>query len=131
MSEKILTLQNEGNSLAPRDTIMNDRGHYLNERDNSWGSKFNATLYGCPNDGSIKVKELLLKQFGALPSRRFVAPLFVEIHTAENVTATEVQEWLHSIVRIATDCRRHGLGPVAENLGLITVDWSKLQEVSL
>jgi hypothetical protein len=129
MSERILTLQNEGTANAPRYAIMNHEGHYLNEKDGTWGRKSDCTLYGTPNAGATKIQDLLLERFSRVPTRKFVAPLVVKLYTDQPVTKTQVEDWLHQVVRIATDSCRHGLGPVVDSLGLITVDWSQLKEI--
>ena len=130
MSEKILTLQTEGTSLAPRYAIMNEEGHYYNEQNESWGSKSDGTLYGTPNAGAIKIQELLMQRFGHLPTRTFVAPIIVELFIDRPANTRQVKDWLHQVVRIATDSCRRGLGPVANSLGLISVDWTKLREIT-
>ena len=129
MSEQFLTLQPEGTSERPRYSIMDQQGRYLDERDGTWGERTNATLYSNPTDGCAKIQDILLEIFGNVPSRRFVAPLFVDLHCDNPVTTNEVRDWLYQVVRIATDVDRHGLGPVADSLGLITVDWSQLREI--
>jgi hypothetical protein len=130
MSERILTLQPEGTSDRPRFSIMDDQGRHLDERNGVWGDRKNATLYSNPADGCRKIQNILLESFGNLPSRRFVTPLYIDLHSDNPVTETEVKDWLYQVVRIATDCDRHGLGPVADSLGLINVDWSLLTEIT-
>ncbi len=94
MSNKILTLQTEGTSLAPRYSIMDEQGFYYNEEDGSWvdvtdendpstlsnkRDRPQYTLYCSPNVGCTKIQELLLKSFENLPTKSYVAPFILKL----------------------------------------------------
>lgn len=129
MSKKFLTLQPEGTSDRPRFSIMDDEGNHLDERNDSWGDRDKATLYANAADGCRKIQNILLEKFGNVPNRRFVVPLFVDLYCEDEVTSKQVADWLYQVTRIATDVDRHGLGPVAESLGLLNIDWDLLREM--
>ena len=129
--KSMYTIENAGTIETPRYAIMNDVGEYLNEDDESWGEKSARTLYATPDAGCRKIQEMLLDLFGELPTRTFAVPLIVMLHTEENVTRDQVEEWLQQVVRIATDPNhRMSLGPVSNSLGLLMLQLPQLREIT-
>lgn len=130
--KNMYTLDGVGTREMPRYAIMNDGGKYLNDQTGEWGELKDGTLYSTPNDGCTKIQDMLLSQFSDGPTRKFVAPLIVTLHTEEDVTRDQVEEWLTQVVRIATDSNhRMSLGPVSNSLGILVLDVSQLKEVTV
>lgn len=128
--KSMYTLENAGTRETPRYAIMDDSGQYFNDQNRTWVEK-GYSLYADANSGLRVIQELLLEKFGKLPTRVFVAPLILHIHTKASVTRDQVEEWLIQVVRIATDPNhRMSLGPVSESLGLLMLDCASLEEVS-
>ena len=128
MSANILTLKTEGTATAPRYTIMNDEGKYYHN-DGKWGSHQGCALFSDSNAGCHQIHNLLIEQFGLLPSQQtFVVPLWITLRAEEKVSKDTLEEWLRKVTKIATDSNA-GIGPVENSYGCLQVFWSQMEEI--
>jgi hypothetical protein len=62
------------------------------------------------------------------PSRRYVAPIIIDLYSENKVSLRDLQFWLAKVSKLLIDSPEHGNGPVAGSLGLCRIDWEQLKE---
>ena len=96
-----------------------------------WSSKENEAQVFCNNNEALeRVQKLLLLDIGPMPARRFQAPIFLDLYSDQEISVRDLQIWLTRIAKLLMDSPRHGNGPLQGTLGLASIDWSQLKELS-
>jgi hypothetical protein len=88
-----------------------------------------GTLYYRVNDATTKMREILLAEHGHKPVRKFRAPVYLELYTTEEIKQAEIEDWCLKATRLIIHADQHGMGPVNESLGLVSVNWGQLEEI--
>lgn len=124
----ILTLENRGSITHPRYVLMNSYGFvYCEERD--MFVEMGGTLYHDVNPATTQMRQLLLAEHVGEPVRRFTAPIILDLYTTKDVDQATIEDWCLKATRLILHADQHGMGPVNESLGLISVNWAKLREI--
>jgi hypothetical protein len=125
----ILTLENRGSIEHPRYVLMNSYGWVFDEEVGEF-VETGGTLYHDVNPATTKMREILLAEHGHKPVRKFRAPVYLELYTTEELTQAEIEDWALRATRLIIHADQHGMGPVNNSLGLVSVDWGKLEEIA-
>ena len=78
----------------------------------------------------MKMREILLAEYEGEPVRKFRAPVYLEVYTTEEVSQSVIEDWCLRATRLILHADQHGMGPVNDSLGLVSVDWGKLEEIT-
>ena len=125
----ILSLENRGSIEHPRYVLMNSYGWCWDDEAQEFVEK-GGTLYHQVNDATTKMREILLAEHGDRPVRKFRAPVYLELYTTEEISKPVIEDWLLLATRLILHADQHGMGPVNDSLGLVSVDWGQLEELS-
>ena len=77
------------------------------------------------------MREILLAEHSHKPVRKFRAPVYLELYTTEEISNSLIVDWLLRATRFILHADQHGMGPVNDSLGLVSVDWGQLEEISM
>ena len=124
----ILTLENRGSIRHPRYVLMNSYGWVFDEEADEFVES-GGTLYHDVNPATTKMREILLAEHGHKPVRKFRAPVYLELYTTEEIKQAEIEDWCLKATRLIIHADQHGMGPVNESLGLVSVNWGQLEEI--
>lgn len=125
----ILSIENRGTIENPRFLLMNSFGWFFDEEADEF-VETGGTLYHQVNDATTKMREILLAEHGDKPVRRFRAPVYLDLYAIEEIPQNQVEDWALRATRLILHPDQ-GLGPGGgKNLGLVSIDWSKLEELS-
>lgn len=117
----ILNIEERGTSPCRRFVVANPYGFEFAE-DTQEFIEGKGTLYYSRNDAALKVREILLAEYGDKPVRRFRTEVVVEVHADENVTLESVQDWAMASTRLIL-FPENGLGPGGDdNLGFCSIN---------
>lgn len=123
----ILNIVERGTSLCRRFVVANPYGFEFAE-DTQEFIEGKGTLYYSRNDAALKVREILLAEYGDKPVRRFRTFVDVEVHAGNHVTLEAVQDWCMAATRLIL-FPENGLGPGGDgNLGFCSINWAMLEE---
>lgn len=125
----IITLHNRGSIQHPRYVLMNSYGWCWDDEGQEFVEK-GGTLYHDVNPAMLRMRELMLEDFEGQPVRTFRAPVYLELHTTEEIKQSVIEDWLLRCTRFILHSDQYGLGPVNNSLGLVSVNWGELQEIS-
>ncbi len=89
-----------------------------------------AALFAISNDACVEVQRLLLMNHVLLPLKRYRAPVYLDLYCEEDVPEIEIKRWLHRAAKLLINSPTHGNGPVSGSLGLTTIRWSELEEIT-
>lgn len=116
-----------GNTNFPRWVIVNQFNEYWTG--DSWSEEESERqIYAKSNDACTEYQRLLTEAYGEMPVRRFEVKFSLDLFKHKDVSEDQVKEWLHKICRVNMDTNTHGIGPVEDSLGLVSIDWSLLKE---
>ena len=90
-----------------------------------------GTLYHDVNPATMKMREILLAEHGHKPVRKFRAPVYLELYADDQIDQATIEDWCLKATRLILH-PDHGLGPDGEShsLGLVSVNWSQLEEIT-
>ena len=126
----ILTVVNAGTPDFPRYLIANQFLQYFTG--NGWTeqkSERGALVYRDANDALEMTSALLLLKHEHLPVKFFKAPLYLQLHTPQEVSMRDLQMWLFRATKLLVDSPRFGNGPVAGSLGICRIEYKELKEL--
>jgi hypothetical protein len=126
----ILTVTNAGTPEFPRYLIANQFLQYFTG--DGWtrqGDQRGGLVYRDANDALQTTSSLLLLKHEHLPVKCFRAPLYLQLHSPDEVSMKELQLWLFRATKLLVDSPRYGNGPVAGSLGICRIEYSELEEV--
>jgi hypothetical protein len=89
-----------------------------------------GTLYYRVNDATTKMREILLAEHGDKRMRLFTAPITLELYCDDDINQETIENWCLKATRLILHADQHGMGPVNESLGLVSVNWGQLEEIS-
>jgi hypothetical protein len=123
---KMLAISITGPHLAHRFVIIDMDGNYWCGKDTQWTRDHRkAGLFATPADAGEKVRELMLSEVPG-PLITFTTEIVIEVKSPTPVSAKEVSEWLNKSVKMYVDARC-GIGPVADSMAMLRVDWDNLK----
>lgn len=125
----IYTLENRGTVENPRFLLMNSYGWVFDEETDEF-VETGGTLYHQVNDATTKMRQILLAEHGHKKMRRFVAPVSLELYCDEGIDQSTIEDFCLKATRLIIHADQFGMGPVNDSLGLISVNWGNLQEIS-
>ena len=118
-----------GPKHARRYYIVDGNHNYWNDTDQTWTrNPQEAELFADKAEVADKMHNLMVTQVPGL-LQRFVAPVVVEVKTAEPITAEMLAQWLDEAVQIWLDIN-HGTGPTDNSIVMLRLDWPQLADVS-
>ena len=126
----ILTVVNAGTPEFPRYLIANQFLQYFTG--SGWTeqkSERGALVYRDANDALETSSSLLLLKHEHLPVKFFHAPLYLQLHSPQEVSMAELKWWLFRATKLLVDSPRFGNGPVAGSLGICRIEYSELKEL--
>jgi len=126
----ILTVMNAGTPEFPRYLIANQFLQYFTG--DGWTPQKDergALVYRDANDALQTTSSLLLLKHEHLPVKFFRAPLYLQLHSPQNVSIRELQMWMFRATKLLVDSPRYGNGPVTGSLGICRIEYSELEEV--
>ena len=126
----ILTVVNAGTPDFPRYLIANQFLQYF--IGNGWTeqkSERGALVYRDANDALETSSSLLLLKHEHLPVKFFQAPLYLQLHSSQQVSMQELKWWLFRATKLLVDSPRFGNGPVAGSLGICRIEFKELKEL--
>lgn len=124
----ILGIHTKSTAEHPRYVISDGDSNYWTGT--SWSpDEDEAFLYHALPDAATDIHKLLMLQYGNLPRKRFVAPIYIDLYSENTVDLNVLKLWLHRISRLLMKSEQHGNGPLNGTLGLCHIDWKKLKEV--
>lgn len=124
----VLSLVSRGSPEFPRYAIADQFLRYWTGE--TWSDdEDHGLLFADPNTACDEMQKLLMVDYMDKPVRRFRAPIYVDLYTANDVTLRDLKDWLFKVSRLLIDSPKHGNGPVEGSLGLCQIDWSELEEV--
>jgi hypothetical protein len=126
----ILTVMNAGTPEFPRYLIANQFLQYFTG--DGWTPQKDergALVYRDANDALQTTSSLLLLKHEHLPVKFFRAPLYLQLHSPQNVSIRELQMWMFRATKLLVDSPRYGNGPVSGSLGICRIEYSELEEV--
>ena len=79
----------------------------------------------------MKMREILLAEHGQMAKRVFRAPIYLELYADDQIDQAIIEDWCLKATRLILHPDQ-GLGPDGESqsLGLVSVNWSQLQEIT-
>jgi hypothetical protein len=89
-----------------------------------------AVLYTSSNDAIDQLHTILIAQYHSLPKRRFVAPVYLDLYSPQQVSVRDIQQWLVKTTKLLVDSPKHGNGPVAGSFGAIRIEFGEIKEMS-
>lgn len=125
----ILTLENRGTIEHPRYVLMNSYGWCWNEEAREF-SESGGTLFHDVNSAATKMREILLVEHSHKPMRKFRAPIYLELYASEEISKSLIEDWLLRATRLILHADQHGMGPVNDSLGLVSINWGQMKELS-
>jgi hypothetical protein len=87
-----------------------------------------ALVYRDANDALETSSSLLLLKHEHLPVKFFQAPLYLNLHSPQEVSMQELKWWLFRATKRLVDSPRFGNGPVAGSLGICRIEFKELKE---
>ena len=88
-----------------------------------------GTLFHDVNPATTKMREILVAEHGDKPVRKFRAPVYLELYTTEEIEKSLIEDWLLRSTRLILHADQHGMGPVNDSLGLVSISWGQLLEL--
>lgn len=88
-----------------------------------------ARVYDDVNDAANEVHRILRLDYSDTILRRFVAPIYLELHSDSKVSREDVIVWLSKVSKLIMNTSKHGNGPMTGTLGLCGINWNLLEEI--
>ena len=126
----ILSVVNAGTPEFPRYLICNQFLQYFTG--SGWTEQRDekkALVYRDANDALETSSSLLLLKHEHLPVKFFQAPLYLQLHSPQEVSMQELKWWLFRATKLLVDSPRFGNGPVAGSLGICRIEFKELKEL--
>jgi hypothetical protein len=87
-------------------------------------------MYANSNEACTEVQRLLMLEYMQLPHKKYRASVYVDLWCDHEVPEKAIKRWLHCVSKLLVDAPAHGNGPVEGSLGLVTILWSELGEIT-
>lgn len=125
-TDLVLQLEQLGTEAAPRYKIVDPHGDFWDEQDSKWVYD-GGTLYSDLNKAGEEMVRLVKLHYAHLPVREFRVPVEVVVHS-QDLTQTEIEDYLLKSARLFIDTDKHGNGPKPGTLVTLRVCWDKMKE---
>jgi len=125
----ILSLIPRGCPEHPRFLIANQLCEYWTG-ENWSGDEDDALLFADEGTAGRASTALLNLHAQDKPAFRVTAPVEIEIRSDSAPDLRALQLWLTKAARLFVDYRQCGNGPTKDGVVLLSIDWSRLREVS-
>lgn len=125
----MLSLHRHGPSQFERFVIADQNTRFWTGSD--WSEPNDAGeayLYASPEIALEDMHRLLVVRHGDKPVRRFMVPVYVEIHSDGEMTPSQVQEWLAEATRVVMTPHRT-TGPIPGSYGHCRIEFGELKEL--
>jgi hypothetical protein len=125
----IITIENRGTPEQPRYVIMNSYLWFWDEQKQEFVEK-GGTLYSETSAASAAYREIILSEIEGKPVRKFVAPVYLELYTTEEIDQATIEDWCQRATRFIIHSDKAGMGPVNNSVGMLSVAWGHLKELN-
>jgi hypothetical protein len=93
MSDLILSIIASGNSDHPRFQVADPQQRFWTG--DEWSDKEAAgRLYCSVNTACRAIQQILLIEHGGQPMRRFLAPVYLDLHSETELSLDQITDWL-------------------------------------
>jgi hypothetical protein len=125
----ILSVHQTGTPQFPR-WMVGDQFNRLWTGEGWADDEAKALRFASSNEACHEVQRLLLLNYTQLPHKRYRAPVYIDLFCDHDLSEIEIKRWLHRVAKLLIDSPTHGNGPVEGSLGLTTICWSELEEIT-